>query len=390
MLTQLNLRNFKCFENQQLHLSPLTLLTGFNSAGKSTVLQSLCVLHQTVIEQQWSNELMLNGSTISLGTAGDVINDFQGGRSFVFEIGTETGFCSLEMESINPGELAVPIKSLVWKALNKDTNEWKSEEWSAKKSNSTLVKLLPKRISNSKAGQKFTSMLRRIGYINAERSGPRDTYPGNNHSQDINVGIHGEKAPWVLYYRDEASLIRGLIQDDVQPTLQRQAEAWLRIFFPGVRIEVLPIRLTNFVTLSLRMSDREEFHRPHNVGYGITHVLPIISACLCASEEDVILIENPEAHLHPSGQSKMGSFLARAAAAGLQIIVETHSDHILNGVRLAVRGGLIPSKDISLHFFQHKDDNASVISPVINQDGSINDWPQGFFDQLENDLMELL
>lgn len=390
MLTQLKLKNFKCFENLQLDLAPLTLLTGFNSAGKSTVLQSLGVLNQTIIEQDWSGELMLNGSTISLGSAGDVINDSQGGRGCAIEVSTTNIVCSWEMESRDRQKLTIPIKSVGWKERSQNTGEWKIEKFEIDQSNTSLAKLLPQQLEGSESATQFISLLRVIEYISAERSGPRDTYPANSHSQDIKVGIHGEKAPWVLYQRAESIPLKKLILDDIQPTLQRQAEAWLRIFFPGVRIEVLPVQRANSVTLGLRMSDREEYRRPHNVGYGITHVLPIITACLSASEGNIILIENPEAHLHPSGQSKMGNFLARAAAAGLQIIVETHSDHILNGIRLAVRGDLIPAKDVSLHFFLKEDDKANVISPKIDKNGGINDWPQGFFDQIERDLMELI
>ena len=253
-----------------------------------------------------------------------------------------------------------------------------------------LVNLLPQQLTNSEQANQFTSLLRGVEYLCAERSGPRDTYPANSNPKDRNVGIHGEKAPWVLHQSAEFLPLKGLILNEVQPNLQRQAEGWLRIFFPGVRLEILPVQRANSVTLGLRMSDREEFRRPHNVGYGITHTLPIITACLSASEGDIILIENPEAHLHPSGQSKMGNFLARAASAGVQLIVETHSDHILNGVRLAVRGGVIPANNVALQYFFQQDGKAHVISPKLDERGGISDWPEGFFDQLEIDLMELI
>ena len=390
MLTQLKLTNFKCFEDLQLHLTPLTLLTGFNSAGKSTVLQSLAVLHQTLIEHDSSIELMLNGLTISLGSASDVINDLQGGRGFVIEVSTDVATCSWKMETLDRRELTIPIKSVTWKEISRNIVEWEFQGYTIDQSNSPLKNLLPQQLADSEPTKQLVSLLRYIQYISAERCGPKDTYPASSHPEDKDVGIYGEKAPWVLYQRAESRPLEGLILDGVQPTLQRQAEAWLRVFFPGVRLEVLPVQRANSVTLGLRMSDREEYRRPHNVGYGLTHILPLITACLGASERNIILIENPEAHLHPSGQSKMGNFLARAAAAGLQIIVETHSDHVLNGVRLAVKGNLIPAKDVSLQFFLKKDDKATVISPKMDERGAISDWPQGFFDQLEMDLMELI
>jgi predicted ATPase len=134
-------------------------------------------------------------------------------------------------------------------------------------------------------------------------------------------------------------------------------------------------------------------YRSTNVGFGITYTLPILIALLSATPDTLILLENPEAHLHPKGQSKMGELLALAASGGVQIIVETHSDHILNGIRLAVRRGVKP-EDIQLHYFdrylQKGQAITKIISPRIYQDGGIDKWPDGFFDQAEKDLMELL
>ena len=394
MLTQLILENFKCFESLHLPLASLTLLTGFNSAGKSTVLQALGALHQTSLESEWSNELLLNASKVALGSVKDVVNDTKGGRGFSIGLETEQLSCSWTLESLDRNSLTIPIQHIVWKAFNSENNEWRSQDFDILMSDQEsppLRNLLPQRlVAESRPAQQLGILIRDLEYISAERSGPRDTYPANSNPREKSVGLHGEKAPWVLYHNAEDRPLEGLILTDIQPTLQRQAEAWLRTFFPGVRLEINPVLRTNLVTLGLRMADQEEFRRPQNVGYGLTHVLPILTACLVASKGKILLIENPEAHLHPSGQSMMGRFLARAAAAGLQVIVETHSDHILNGVRLAVRGNLIPAKSVSLNFFIQKDNKASVLSPKVDERGSINDWPQGFFDQLEMDLMELI
>jgi predicted ATPase len=98
------------------------------------------------------------------------------------------------------------------------------------------------------------------------------------------------------------------------------------------------------------------------------------------------MIENPEAHLHPLGQSRIGYFLAQAAAAGIQIIIETHSDHVLNGIRRAVRHKAIQAENVALHFFESA---GKLVTPQIFPDGGIMPWPDGFFDQTEKDLMEL-
>jgi predicted ATPase len=118
-------------------------------------------------------------------------------------------------------------------------------------------------------------------------------------------------------------------------------------------------------------------------------------AILSAQPNALILLENPEAHLHPKGQSKMGRLLALAANCGIQIIVETHSDHLLNGIRVAVCEELTKADDVKLYYFRRhlEDENniiTKVVSPRLYQDGGIDLWPDGFFDQSEHDLMNLL
>jgi len=82
MISRIDLRHFKCFERLKLPLRPLTLLAGRNASGKSSVLQSLLLLHQTMREHEWSSRLILNGAAVQLGTAGEVIDEVQGRNSY--------------------------------------------------------------------------------------------------------------------------------------------------------------------------------------------------------------------------------------------------------------------------------------------------------------------
>ena len=102
------------------------------------------------------------------------------------------------------------------------------------------------------------------------------------------------------------------------------------------------------------------------------------------------MIDSPEAHLHPSAQSQMGRLLARFAAAGVQILVETHSDHLLNGARLAVKERVLPHTALQIHFFTGATkEGHGVVSPTLDSNGRIDEWPDGFFDQSEKDLSRL-
>lgn len=147
--------------------------------------------------------------------------------------------------------------------------------------------------------------------------------------------------------------------------------------------------------MSLQYSyDPTKIYRSTNVGFGVTYTLPILVALLASEPGTLILLENPEAHLHPKGQSKIGTLLALAASCGVQIIVETHSDHILNGIRVAANKGEINAEDVKLHYFRREIQIDQAVTEVISsrlyQDGGIDKWPDGFFDQAEKDLMELL
>ena len=88
----------------------------------------------------------------------------------------------------------------------------------------------------------------------------------------------------------------------------------------------------------------------------------------------------------------MGELMARAASCGIQIVVESHSDHILNGVRVAVREGLLSPEQLRLYFLERTSQQMSshVISPRVDHNGRIDQWPDGFFDEWEKSLEKLL
>ena len=137
---------------------------------------------------------------------------------------------------------------------------------------------------------------------------------------------------------------------------------------------------------------RTEWTRAPNAGFGISYALPIVVAALRAEAGGLLLVENPEAHLHPAGQSMIGGFLAQVAADGVQIFLETHSDHVLNGIRVAVADGraAFPTDQTVVHFFRAEDDDGPVLESMeLDRTGQLSAWPAGFFDQTQVDLAVL-
>lgn len=369
MLTRLDLHYFKCFELLRLPLGHLTLLSGANASGKSSVLQALVLLHQTMREHEWSARLMLNGEAIKLGTVSDVVDKVHGRKSLGIGVIDHNKTYSWSFSG-ERSELSMAVDYVM---VDQDRIEQPE-----------LLRhlLLPGLITS------LANRLKNLTYITAERIGPREVYALEDRQIASVVGPAGEHAVSVLHWGRDESVLDGLVIQDVINKRLHQVEARMRMFFPGCGLEVQQVPRVNAVTLGLRTSDATDFHRPIHVGFGLTQVLPIVIAALSATEEDILLIENPEVHLHPAGQVFMGQFLAEIANAGIQVIVETHSDHVLNGIRRFVKSGRIQPEKIALHFFRSSSsiDIAQVVSPQIDARGNINSWPDGFFDQFDKDM----
>ena len=383
MLARIDLRHFKCFELLKLPLQPLTLLSGANASGKSSVLQALVLLHQTMREHEWSSRLMLNGATAHLGTAADIIDQLHGHRAC--GIGLWDGNTA-RYEWKFAGErddMGMAVQRV--RGETDDGNGWDIDE------DYPLHYLLPHDPPMSSAVNSLTNRLRGLAYLTAERLGPRESYPLEGPRLAPVVGSKGENAVDVLYSGRDERVLEGLTIEDAPPTRLRQVEARMARFFPFCELVIDKVPRASAVTLGLRTSRSTEFHRPVHTGFGVTQVLPIIVAALSADEQGLLLVENPEVHLHPAGQAMMGEFLAEVAASGVQVILETHSDHVLNGVRRAVKKKTLPPENVALHFFRPRQDAekqrvAQVESPSLDIDGNIDNWPDGFFDQFDKDM----
>jgi len=370
VLTRLDLRFFKCFELLRLPLGSLTLLSGGNASGKSSVLQALVLLHQTMREHEWSTRLLLNGASLRMGTVTDVVDKVNG--RYTVEIGVVDDERPYQWAFTGErSEMSMAVDRVTVGDVPNDKPE-------------VLRYLLPPEVDGTATS--LAHRLRGLTYITAERVGPREVYPLEDRQSVTVVGPAGEHAASVLHQGRDEQVLDGLALPDAPPTRLRQVEERMRTFFPGCGLTVQQVLQTNAVTLGLRTSTDTDFHRPVHAGFGLTQVLPIIVAALSATEGDIILIENPEVHLHPAGQALMGQFLTEVAQAGVQVIVETHSDHILNGIRRSVRAGKLPPDQVAIHFFRPRTaDAAQVISPQLDSSGNIDTWPEGFFDQFDKD-----
>jgi predicted ATPase len=209
------------------------------------------------------------------------------------------------------------------------------------------------------------------------------------------LGSKGEYTAHFLAINQDKDVLQTKLRHPMAKSnaLSSQVEGWMREVSPGTRIKINSNSDIGLMSLQYFYGDSNPY-RTTNVGFGISYTLPIIVAVLASSPGTLILIENPEAHLHPKGQVKMGELLSLAASCGIQVVIETHSDHVLNGIRLAVHGGKIKQNDVQLHYFQRQEKQGQavieVVSPRIDRNGRIDKWPDGFFDEWEKSLDVLL
>ncbi|MFD6889244.1 DUF3696 domain-containing protein [Streptomyces sp. NPDC059957] len=377
----MSLTNFKAFRSADIRLAPVTLLTGLNSSGKSTVLQSLALLRQsydsgilmsTDGDADSHGGFLLDGDLVELGTGQDLLHE-----DFTTEqAGTD------------------PLISVEFLTSGKETYTW-SAQYAPEQD------VLPLALSSRPADWGDVPLFsRRFQYLKADRIMPATTYPRSHH-QAIGrgfLGSRGEHAVNFLRHHAQDVVPEGHPLRHPQAgghTLLDQVVAWMQELCPGVNLEASEIPGIDSVRLSFGFGgtaglDSTRRRRPTNVGFGLTYALPIVVACLTAGPGSLILLENPEAHLHPRGQSRMAALIAAAASAGAQLIVETHSDHVLDGIRLAVKQGRLAAADTAVHFFRGNGAGVQIITPAVSEDGSLSEWPEGFFDEAENTLDQLL
>ena len=355
MIRSFEIRNFKAFKEITLRLGQLVLLSGVNSSGKSSVLQALRLAELAMTH---GPTVQLNRSLgLELGEATDVLNREALVQQIELVVHTEGGADRLFL--VPPDE---QDRSVALEVMPPVPNQGEERRWQVET------------------------------YLGAERIGPRDILevaPGGGIRMD--VGVRGEFTAHMLALFDRHPVPDSLLHPTTSevpltPTLGSQSEAWLSSIVRPTRIQSTWLPQASAAALQFRDLDvTADWVRPANVGFGLTHCLPIIVAALGSTPGSVFIVENPEAHLHPKAQSEIGKFLVRLAASGVQTVVETHSDHVLNGVRIAVASEqLLSVDDVAIHFFGAA--GADVTEINLNGNGGLSVWPTGFFDQAMEDL----
>lgn len=363
-INRIKLENFKCFLDAQIITKELNFFVGLNSVGKSSVLQSMLL----ALQANDNGYLEFNGDLVNLGEYNDVLN-----------IHAPDDSIRLSIEVDN--------EEYIW-GYNKNYIFDGSKD--------------PKLPLISGEKEKIENLKLSFQYISAERWGPRDNVPVSPKYRKGWLGKNGENVIDYLYsLANDTSIGKEVVLEKDDPRIHLEAknktvlasiEAWLGEISPGVNFDVNVYREANIGWTLFGYDGESKKFRASNIGFGISYSLSIISSIIGAKKGDVIIIENPEAHIHPRGQSQLGQLLALASKAGIQLFVETHSEHIINGARVAIRLFEVNADRVAIYYFSkdRKSSTPDVIEIKSDQMGNFDKWPEGFFDQAVIDMEKII
>lgn len=347
MINSINLKGYKSFKNKKIEIAPLTILTGLNGSGKSSIIQAI--------------RMMLSGTKnqkISLSGYGDYeeLHSKYSGPKQPIEIDITTSNSTYTLE------------------INKD---------------------------KANLNKKLDCMFE---YISAERLGPQTNLPTNN-SASITIGEKGEFCA-DYFNKFEACIVGDNLyrSESVSTTLMDQLCVWMNDISPNTKFKFSLDKKHDISNIEI------DGYRATNTGFGISYALPIVLSILvltskqCNDFQDlyvqnwyerlhekhrILMIENPEAHIHPTGQTQLGILAVLAAKSGIQVLVETHSDHFIDGVRIACKEHHFSESTIINYFTKEMDSQSDVEKVLVLPNGELSDWPQGFFDQINKNLLRL-
>ena len=341
MIKELELVGFKSFLNRKLKLAQLTVLTGLNSSGKSSIIQALLMLEKAKKEE---NTILLEGH----GSVEEIKNTYYN----------------------KPLRLSV-------------TNEFETQFIT-----DIALEVVAGQTYACKNRAEFKNFPEII-YISANRFGPRTSVPIYNDSFKRNrIGSNGENLFQFIESFAGETLNEKLIHPKSEgDTLEFNINGWLSVIAPNIKFKYKIDKISD--TSYSIFND----HRATNVGFGLSYSLSVIASLLIGTliPNSLVIIENPEAHLHPKGQTEIAKLISLCAQVGTQIIIETHSDHLFDGIRIAAKETKGFGSQVQIHWFElNEKQNTIVESPNLNDDGKLDVWPPGLFDQFELNASKLL
>ena len=416
-ITRIRVGGFKSIaQEKSIEVRPLTILAGANSSGKSSIMQPLLLLKQTLDATYDPGPLLLNGPNVRFTLVDQLFSRMsykQGMKNFYigieinyedsattyFERGlnkridieqTIYGFRK-DMYHLYRDMSLQDIKTILPTILNVNfpssrrnlTRKLLSNLLSGNDINFSVDRLRCFLALTTKSAvyqdiffkeEPFVSpYIRRIIHLPGLRGNPERTYP---------VTAVGTEFPGT-FEKYVASIIGQWQIDKNDNKLSKVNRDLARLGLTG-GVSTEPVDDTQVELLVYPYSRKDNFDPDDmvsiaDVGIGVSQVLPIIVALHTATSDQLVYVEQPELHLHPRAQSAIAAVLADAALQGTRMVIETHSSLLLLGIQTLVAEGKLPPEMVKLHWFQLLDDGSTQITSAdLDETGAFGDWPEDF------------
>lgn len=404
-LGAISVSGYKSLVNKQrIEIRPLTILAGANSGGKSSIMQPLLLLKQTIDAPYDPGSLLLGGANVRLTSADQLMPKkpgLQAEKEFAveFEIGSrkvelcfhntpKKGLDIFSNTVTDDGVRTVITRGADLTALKKNLKKqflhWPKEiiekgELKIVRERSFLnVEMLVEggrlKLPIQNPGEGLVEIIAKLIHVPGLRGNPerdyRTTAVGDSFPGTFEVYV----ASVIKHWQSSKDARLSQLGSDLESLgLTWKVEAKQR---DETQVELKVGRLPH--------SSRGGAHdlvSIADVGFGVSQTLPVLVALLTAEPGQLVYIEQPEIHLHPSAQRALAKILAEAAKRGVIVIVETHSALLLQGVQILVAKNDLAPDLVKLHWFQRDNSGAtSVASADLDDTGAFGDWPEDFDD----------
>ena len=393
---------------QHIAIRPLTVLAGANSAGKSSVMQPLLLLKQTVEASGDPGALLLNGENVKFTRADQLLAKGSGDK---FGVGIELsdgqtlgllfrkaarGFELSEMDygsqdesfTIKPSMSHDSIMKVLpkpWKTMHRQIGkDAKSDmQWAVRRERcffvfemvssddaSRRVRFGPFGVSPS---QSFVSHIEGIIHLPGLRGNPQRTYPktagGPSYQGTFEVYVASVVAEW------QSNGGKGKL-DELAHALETMALTWKVKAEPvdDTQVELKVGRLTH-----ARQGGAHDLVSIADVGFGVSQTLPVLVALLAARPGQMVYLEQPEIHLHPLAQRRLAKVLQQAVGRGVVAVVETHSAILLRELQTLIATGDLRKNDVAMHWLaRNEEGETAVVTAELDDNGSFGTWPVDF------------